>query len=487
MWAEGTASTREALLRAGLEQAASAVRSRRPGDLLSFRDFVDEVSPRYRWYRHCEQLGVRLQQVADGELNRLMVFMPPRHGKSEQISRLLPAYYLYRHPERWVGLNSYGAELAYDLSGNAREHFRRLDAESAQLSGDASAVKRWETTGGGGLWAAGVGGPIMGKGFHLGIIDDPLKNREEARSQLIREKQKRWYQSDFISRAEPDHAIILVMTRWHEDDLAGWLLGREDEAPEGWHIMDFEALADPPSERPDYPATCAVEEDVREPGEALCPERKSREELLHLKASVDAYFWASMWQQRPSPDEGGIFKRGWWRFHEFTDLPEFDELIQSWDMSFKGKDDSDFVVGQVWGRVGADKYLLAQVRDRMEFTEARDAVCEMTERWRSAKAKLVEDKANGPAIMSSLRKKISGLIPYDPGDSDKTARARAVTPQIRSGNVYIPDPNLFPWATAYIEEFAAFPNGAQDDQVDTTTQALDYLGEREREPEGVHL
>ncbi|RME24447.1 MAG: terminase, partial [Candidatus Zixiibacteriota bacterium] len=161
---------------------------------LTFREYIQRVNPRFKFYRHIEKLIAVLQRVADGEINRLMVFMPPRHGKSETVSRLFSAYYLYKHPERWVGINSYAAELAYTLSRNARENYV---AGGGALKNDAAAVKHWETGKNGGLWAAGVGGPITGKGFHLGIIDDPLKNAEEAASDTIRAKQKDWYRSTF--------------------------------------------------------------------------------------------------------------------------------------------------------------------------------------------------------------------------------------------------------------------------------------------------
>src|SRR5690242_10647892 len=161
-------------------------------DYLSFRDFIALVHPRYQFYRHCDELIAVLQKVADDELHRVMVFEPPRHGKSELVSRLFPAYYLYRHPERFVGIASYGADLAYTLSRAARENFQRA---GGQLSRAASAVKYWLTRNGGGLWAAGVGGPATGKGFHLGIVDDPIKDAQEAASAAIRTRNKDWYGS----------------------------------------------------------------------------------------------------------------------------------------------------------------------------------------------------------------------------------------------------------------------------------------------------
>jgi hypothetical protein len=207
----------------------------------SFREFVSRVNPRYRWYRHCEVLAGVLQRVADGEIDRLLIFMPPRHGKSECVSRLFSAYYLSRFPDRWVGVNSYGADLAYTLSRSARENYARF---GGTISGDSSAVKHWETGRGGGLWAAGVGGPITGKGWSLGIIDDPLKNAEEANSPLIRAKHKEWYGSTFYTREEPGGAIIGVMTRWHEDDLFGWLLEESTRGGDEWFVISMPAVGD---------------------------------------------------------------------------------------------------------------------------------------------------------------------------------------------------------------------------------------------------
>lgn len=238
------------------------------GEPLTLREFVGLVNPRYVWYEHVARLAAVLQRVADGEVSRLMVFMPPRHGKSELISRLFAAYYLYRYPARWVGVTSYAAELAYTLSRNARENYTRA---GAALNPAAYAVRHWETGKGGGLWAAGVGGPITGKGFHLGIVDDPVKNAEEAHSEAIRAKQWEWWRSTFLTREEPGAAIVVVQTRWHEDDLSGRILAHEAEEPENWHVVHYEAIKE--EEPSTYPASCTVEPDFRETGEALAPLR----------------------------------------------------------------------------------------------------------------------------------------------------------------------------------------------------------------------
>ena len=446
----------------------------KPLPRMSFRDFVCKAYPRYQWYKHCEVMAAALQRVADGDLNRLMVFMPPRHGKSQLVSRLFPAYLLHQHQDKWVGMNCYGADLAYGFSRNSREFYTRAGGE---LSDDAAAVKFWQTRGEGGLWAAGVGGAITGRGFHVGAIDDPLKNAEEATSTTIREKHKSWYESTFYTREEPGGAIVLIMTRWHEDDLAGWLLSQEEVEPEGWHIINFDAIYEGPRL---FPETCTVEEDWRKPGEALCPERYDIEKLEKIKAKVGSYFWGALYQQRPSPLEGGLFKRDNWKYYQ--QLPgRFDRVILSWDMAFKETKGGSFVVGQVWGQVGAEFYLLDQVRDRMDFAATVAAVKAMVAKWPNASAKLVEDKANGSAVISHLRREVPGLVAVQP-KGGKEVRAVAVSPYVEAGNVYLPVPQLAPWIGDYVDEFARFPNAGVDAQVDATTQALTYLNDSQ--PQG---
>lgn len=437
---------------------------------LSLKEFVNQVYPRYQWFHHCEVLAEALQRVADGDLKRLMVFMPPRAGKSLLTSKLFPAYYLYRHPDRWFGINSYAADLAYTLSRASRDAYRET---GGQFKGDANAVKHWETNQGGGCWAAGVGGPITGKGYFCGLIDDPLKNAEEALSETIRDKQKEWYGSTFYTRAEPEGAIVVVQTRWHEDDLSGWLLSQElvDEEPERWHIVNFEAIKE--DSPPKFPATCTIEPDWRSPGEALCPERFDIKKLKRIKGKVGTLFWSAMYQQRPSPAEGDYFKREWWKFYQHPPS-DFEQIILSWDCTFKDSSKSDFVVGQVWGKRGADFYLLDQVRDRMDINATLSAIQTLTGKYPTASAKLVEDKANGPAVIDLLNRKIPGLIAIEP-EGGKVVRAVAIAPYAESGNVFLPDPSIAPWVHDYIQEFATFPNGSHDDQVDCTSQAINWL------------
>lgn len=417
-----------------------------------------------------------LQSIADDGLKRAMVFMPPRHGKTELISRVFPAYYLRRHPERWAGLCSYEAGLAQDFSRTARDSFIR---SGGRLKGDSQAVHLWQTEERGGMWAAGVGGPITGRGFHLGIIDDPIKNDEEAASETIRRKHKSWYDSTFLTRGEPGHSIVVVQTRWNEDDLSGYLLAQESVEAEGWHIVNLEAVKEDKTQY--FPLTCTVEPDWRKTGEALCPERYDGTELAKIRNRVGSYFWSALYQQRPSPLEGGGFKRKWWKYYttaEYAEVPhdgilptDFSFMCQSWDMTFKETDSSDYVVGQVWGVSGASFYLLDQVRDRMDFPTALQEIRSMSAKWPKAVVKYVEDKANGSAVIATLRQKIPGFVAVNP-EGGKESRAHAASPLVEAGNVFLPSPEIAPWVRDFVEEHAGFPTASHDDQVDALTQAL---------------
>lgn len=263
----------------------------------SLGQYAKTVYPKFEQYRHVRTLEEKLEAVAAGEIRRLMVFEPPRHGKSLLGSRIFPAYFLRRRPDGWVGLAAHTADLARTFSRSSRDCF---ELSGGSVRRDVSATTHWETTAGGGMWAAGVGGPITGKGFHVGIIDDPIKNSEEAASSVMRQKQWDWYQSTFATREEPGGAIILTMTRWDEDDLAGRLLEQEEsgESEDRWHIVHLPAIRDA-SMLTEWPATCTVSEDWREDGEPLCPERYGLEKLNALRRRIGEYFWLSLFQGVP--------------------------------------------------------------------------------------------------------------------------------------------------------------------------------------------
>ncbi len=257
---------------------------------LSFRAFIARVHPRFVWYEYCERLAAVLQRVADDELKRVMVLAPRRHGKSETVTRLFSAYYVYRHPERWVGLAAYGAQLAYGFSRAARQFVRRAGVE---LSGDAEAVEQWQTTAGGGLWAVGVGGPATGKGFHLGVLDDPVKNAEEARSPVIGERNREWWESTWYTCQEPGAALVVITTRWPGPaDIVGWLFEQEsadDGYPERWHVVALEA--EKTAEPYPVPRSCSLDRRAPLPRalparETACPRQAHRHVLLQRPLSA---------------------------------------------------------------------------------------------------------------------------------------------------------------------------------------------------------
>ncbi len=727
---------------------------------LTFRQFVDMVNPRYVWYRHCVILAEALQRVADGLCTRLMVFMPPRHGKSELVSRLFTAYYLYRFPDKWVGMNCYSAELAYGMSRNARENYQRAGAD---LSGDAFASRHWETGYGGGMWAAGVGGSITGKGFHLGIIDDPLKNAEAAQSAIIRNKQKDWLGSTFATREEPAGAQVVVQcmtgdtpvlmadgterhlreikvgdlvatydngrlgvskvlnhksnrddyiftimttcgkivranarhpflveehgqlkwirlknlttahkivtlkgsggngrgkpvasmgaisppnvvdsvghtiksrngltgivrhlltlsliaigilntgmgsplsnmmqclrrkmenalfagshrgqtllhtgkencasiiattqtpsedscattvtwpldtpktkqqqslwpnisdftvtqiksivpagieevfdvqiertenfianglvshnTRWHNDDISGYLLGMEEDEPERWHIVRFEAIKGD-VEGDAIPPTCTVEADFRQPGEALCPERYSLAKLRKMERRIGAYYFGALFQQRPQPAAGAIFKRDWWdkeaTRYDPADRTVRNQVLARWivyDTALKDGATNDYSAAAVWElwpdyrlairHMWNERIQSALLPARMEADAAE---------WNKdgkLRGLVIEDKGSGTNAIQTLRMAapawLADMIFEFMPTGTKEYRARLSSIWCERGCILLPIPTRGngDWYNALLDpgqgQLWLFPYAAHDDMVDTISSGIMYL------------
>jgi predicted phage terminase large subunit-like protein len=307
--------------------------------------------------------------------------------------------------------------------------------------------------------ATSTGGSITGKGADFIIVDDP-HNPLQVLSDAERVTELRHFDAALSTRLDDPKrgAILVVMQRLHEDDLTGHVI-----ALQGWEQVSIPAEAER-VETWKFPISKRVH--VRKPGEIIWPQRYSQEVLDQFKVQLGSYQYAGQFQQRPSPAEAGILKRGWWK--RFDAAPEkFDQMIQSWDFTFKDSKGSDFVIGQVWGRVGSNKYLLDQIRAKLSFSGSLAAMRTMTQRWPAATAKIVEDKANGPAIIDALRNELTGIVPMSPQGS-KLARAQAAAPEADAGNYWLPRTQ---WAEEFIEECAAFPNAAHDDMVDAWSQA----------------
>lgn len=431
------------------------------------------------WHHH--NLAYALDKMEKKEIKRLMVFMPPRHGKSELVSRRFPAYILGKNPNASIISTSYSGGLSSSMNRDVQRiidsrEYQRIFPETKLIGTHENPVGNYLRNSTqfevvnyeGNYVSAGVGGGITGRGGDFIIIDDPIKNRAEADSKTYRDKVFDWFTSTLYTRLEKDACILITLTRWHEDDLAGRLIEQSmnNHDADKWHIINYPAIFRNDIKLKD-------DTDPRKEGQALWPIKYDEKTLSTIKSTIGSYEWGALYDQNPSPPSGSIVQRSWLIYYEKTPS-KFDEVIQSWDFTFDGKEDSSYVVGQVWGRVGSEKYLIDQVRDRMSFTESIHALKNLSAKHPRAKAKLIENKANGPAIISTLKKEISGLIPIQPKGS-KVERLNAVTPQFEAGNVYIPNSNKAKWASDYVEELVSFPSSPDDDQVDCTTQALSYL------------
>lgn len=295
------------------------------------------------------------------------------------------------------------------------------------------------------------------------IIDDPIKNKEDAKSFTMREKVWDWYTSTFYTRKEGHGNILITLTRWHEDDLAGRLLlqMQKDSLADQWDVLLLPALC----EEEKHPR------DVRSEGEALWQGKFSEEELRTIRANVGAWDWSAMYQQSPRPAEGAIFQRAWFG-KRYEVLPSGATVIQTWDLPFKNSEASAKCAGLVLARSGAEIFVVDCVNEKMDFVTSVTAIRQMTEQYPEAVAKVIEDKANGPAIINFLQKEIPGMVAFSPRGS-KEDRALSVAPYFEAGNVYFP--SNASWSGELIEDMLRFPAGLYKDTVDAVVQGILYL------------
>lgn len=433
----------------------------------TFRDFIKNVNPDYKFYRHSELLIDVLDRVAEGKLKRVMIWMPPRFGKSETASRLFPAYYMFKNPKHHFGLCSYSAELAYSLSRKARENY---EMTGRILSEEAASVKEWHTEMGGVFWSAGVGGSVTGRGFHCGSIDDPLKDWEEAYSQLIRDKQWDWYQSTFYTRREPQAAICIISTRWHEDDLCGRLLRQEVESPEYWHIVNFEAIKTDDPIR--IPSTCTLEQDWRKAGQPLCPERYSLKDLEKTRKAIGETAWRSLYQQRPVAEDGIVWKKAWFEGKTFEKLPvEIINEAYDWDTAYT-KDENNAASAYIKAGVGTDGNIYVTDLDFkwLEFPEFVNWMATKKDR-----PHYIEQKASGKSVVQSLRKVNMYVREVKVFGGDKVARTKVATPMVERGKVFIQKNLITRLLYDDRQGILKFPNGTHADLNDAFVQMLNRL------------
>lgn len=443
-----------------------------------FGAFWRGTKPDMAWNWFNELLAAALQQfyedVLAGLQPRVMAFAPPRHGKSEGVSRRFPAWVFGKRPTSHVMAASYATPLASKMNRDVqrvidtdlyREIFPLTRLNTINVATLAGQPLRnsdvFEIVNHLGSYrSAGVGGGITGQGYEFGIIDDPVANAKDAQSDAVMETLWEWYQQVFYTRQAPNAGIFLIMTRWVTDDLAGRLLEEaKQQTGEQWRVLNFPALAE-------------QDEEHRHAGEALCPARYDEERLHAIKKTIGSYAWAALYQQTPGPKGGVIFKRGKWQY--WSVLPELEEVILSVDCTFKDLQNTDYVAIGAWGRAGANKYLLRRTRERMGFAATVQAVRSMRALFPTCTAVLIEDKANGSAVIETLKGSIPGVLAIEP-HGGKIARAYAIQPEQEAGNLYLPDPSVDPDIETFLGEASAFPGGAHDDEVDQMTQAVNWF------------
>ena len=426
-----------------------------------FLSFVKVVWPAFIEGGHHKIMSDAFNRIANGELKRLIINMPPRHTKSEFASHLFPAWYLGIYPDRKVIQTAHTAELAVGFGRKVRnmvgsEDYQKIFSD-VSLSVDSKAAGRWNTNKDGEYFAIGVGGAVTGKGADILIVDDPHSEQEAALNDpSVYDRTYEWYTSGPRQRLQPGGAICLVMTRWSKKDLTGSILKASIErgGADEWEVIEFPAIM--PSGNPVWPEFWPIEQ------------------LEALKAELPLSKWSAQYQQDPTAEEGAIIKREWWKEWNHKNPPQCEFVIQSWDTAFLAKETADYSACTTWGVfTNADGetniILLDALQERLEFPDLKIRAYQMYKEY-DPDAFIVEAKAAGTPLIFELRQMGIPVGEYTPSRGhDKIARVNAVSDLFSSGHVWAPKTR---WAELVIEEFAAFPAGDHDDLVDSATQAL---------------
>ena len=426
----------------------------------SFLFYVEQMWPDFICGRHHEIFAQKLEDVANGKINRLIVNMPPRHTKSEFCSTYFPAWIMGKQPNRKIMQTTHTGELAVRFGRKVRNmmdsvEYKRI-FDSVELQADSKSAGRWETNKGGEYFAAGVGGAITGRGADLLIIDDP-HSEQDALSPSALESCWEWYTSGPRQRLQPGGAIIVVMTRWSTIDLTAKLLdAQKEEAADQWEVVEFPAI---------FPET----------EDALWPEFWEISELEKVRASLPVQKWNAQWMQNPTSEEGSIIKREWWNIWEYDEMPPVSYIIQSYDTAFSKKENADYSAISTWGvfRPTPDSpdclILLDAQKGRWDFPELKRIAFNEYKYWEPDMT-LIEAKASGTPLTHELRRLGIPVVNYSPTRGhDKSTRMHSVAPIFESKLVYAPQRKF---AEEMIEECASFPFGKNDDLCDTMTQAL---------------
>jgi predicted phage terminase large subunit-like protein len=428
----------------------------------SFLDFINHVYPGYKVGPHHLKLIQIFEDIAAGKKKRVIVNIAPRHGKSELISYLAPAWFLGKYPQKKIIMGSHTADLAVNFGRRVRnlvgsEAYKGIFPQ-VELQSDSKSASRWGTNFNGEYFAIGVGGALAGRGADLFIIDDPHSEQEAktGRPDVFLPAWE-WFQSGPLQRLMPGGAIIIVMTRWSKLDLTGMIVQQTErnEDVDPWEVVEFPAIKDD--------------------GQALWPEFWDVEELLAKKAALDIRYWNAQYMQKPTSEEGALIKREWWQIWEKEDPPECEFIIMSLDAAQEATNRADYNALTTWGVFYNEEtqnfaiILLNAIKKRMEYPELKKLVLEEYKEWQPD-AFMVEKKSNGSALYQEFRRMGVPVGEFTPGKGqDKIARVNAVSDLFASGIVFAPDHR---WAKEVIEECNDFPAGTNDDLVDSTTLAL---------------
>jgi len=443
----------------------------------SLLDFSCYIMPNYDASWHHAVLCDYLDRLLKGDINRLMVTMPPRHGKSQLVSRHFPAYVFGRNPDEQIIACSYSADLASRMNRDTQriidsEAYRELFPNSQLYGKNIKTVAHgsylrnseiFEIVGHKGAYrSAGVMGGITGMGCTIGIIDDPVKNQDEAESETYRNKLWDWYTSTFFTRLEKNARILLVMTRWHEDDLGGRILNAmKKKDGDKWHVVNFPAIRE----------NLTNKEDPRAIGEALWKNKYDKKDLAVIETTVGPRVWSSLYQQDPAPDKGGMFPKHKWRY---LNEPPIDIVAKCryWDRASSEKQSSDYTVGVLIGRdIKGSYYVLDVIRfhggpGQVEQTIYNTAISDGDETIIGFE---VDPAQAGSFEKYTYAKTLSGFdVRFVPARDNKVIRARPLSTQVDAGNVYLLKRD---WNEQYITEMQSFPFGKNDDQVDGSSGA----------------
>ena len=451
-------------------------------DLITFAEFID---PTYAASWHHRLIAEHLEKVERGEITRLIITCPPRTGKSQLVSRIFPAWYIAKNPTRHIISASYGIDITKSEYSMKMQGLMDRD-EYAEVFpdfkfGNQRTQEFFNTPEGGAYFATSEGGKMTGKGANLLILDDMLKDRADADSAQRRENIWEWYADVANTRLMYPGAVICMFTRWHHDDLIGRLMQNQ---PDGWVVLNLPAINDyEPDEQPDY--------DPRKPGEPLWPLQLATPEerrdpnfdhdiaVQRILASykelqtMSMHSWASLFQGRPVPKEGGLFQRKWFKHYQGT--PEAiaktcTEIMISVDATLAKKTKySDKVAMLVAGRQGPNIYILDEIFDKFEFNDIMRAIAGLRHRWAGAGI-LVEDTAIGPTLIQKLREKFTKVFIFDPKRNSKESRAQTAAYTFECGNIYLPKAEHCPWILDWMEDFAGFPSRKFDDRIDALSQ-----------------